>query len=134
MFDYIVEVVHRKGLLLSPYSHIEQLFDSILPGLVMLYKGIVLEGIFGPFNIYLFQRMRRQLVVHYVLGRDAPAVHQAEEALRIDQLNEHAELKLEFQSLAGRNARRVRGGVNPLMGSRNPEQLMRDIRNSIISE
>ena len=62
-------------------------------------------------------------------GDTESAERQAAEALRLDQLMPHEELKLKNQSLTGLKAPPARGGVALSVGGGDPEQLMRDIRN-----
>ncbi len=69
--DDVVEVVYGEGLLFGPDSHIEQLFDCILPRLVVPDKGVVLEGVSSPFDVNLFEGVRGQLVADDILRRDS---------------------------------------------------------------
>ncbi len=70
----------------------------------------------------------------YLLGESDRAEREADEALRLDQLMPHVELKLQYQVLSGLEAVRVDGGAAPSVGGGDPEQLMRDIRNTRSSQ
>ena len=40
-----------QGLLLDPHPHLELLLQGLLPGLVVLDEGIVLEGVLGEVGV-----------------------------------------------------------------------------------
>ncbi len=66
----------------------------------------------------------------YLAGDFERARHAADDALRLDGMMPHDELKLKHQTLSGRTGQRRGGGGVPSVGGGHPEQLMREIRKS----
>ena len=64
----------------------------------------------------------------YLAGDTTGARREAGEALRLDQLMLHEELKLKHQLLSGLGAPRVRGAGGRAVNGGDPKQLMRDMR------
>ena len=60
-----------EGLLLDALAHIQHLGEGKLPGLVMLNKRIVLQGVLGAFDVNGLEGMGGQFVIDNILGGDA---------------------------------------------------------------
>ena len=66
---HVIQIVHRKRLLLGAHSALLQLQQGVLPFFVVLHERIVLNRVVDPLDIDLRHLVRWQVVIGDIVRR-----------------------------------------------------------------